>query len=170
MDPDFIQEVSKLYLKLGRKFQKNGGKVDRNITKIVNEIFWYLRGMSFFEGRTIEGIEEEAEIEQRKADKKLRSNDNLKDMIADLKDAMETVEAELLERDLLTTDEEAKYLKLTKNLQFAIDTILEKRKGYSTKSYRRWTHQKNRITQLNEVKVVLESETQIWKLIEQSFW
>ena len=117
--------------------------------------------MSFFEGRTMEGIEEEAEIEQRKAETKLRSNDNLKDMIEDLKDAMETVEAELLERDLLTTDEEAKYLKLTKNLQFAIDTILEKRKPYSTKSYRRWTHQKNRITQLNDVKVVLESETQI---------
>ena len=37
MEPHFINEVSKLYLKLGRKVQTTG-KIDQKITKMVNEI------------------------------------------------------------------------------------------------------------------------------------
>ena len=116
---------------------------------------------NIFEGRTVEGIEMQAKIAQNLAEIKLHDNDELRAKIEGLKEAMESVQAQLLETQLLTSDEAAKYESLTEDFQVAIDAILEKRKSNSRRKYRRWQHHKNRVASFNEVKIVRSSETQI---------
>ena len=158
MEPDFINEVSKLYLKLGRKIQMTG-KIDQKITKLVNQISEFEGNV--FEGRTADGIEMEARIAQNLAEVKLNDNSELKDKIEELKESMESVQSQLLQSQLLTSHEGAKLQSLVEDFQVAIDSILEKRKVNSSKRYRRWQHHKNRVTAFNGVKIVRSSETQI---------